>query len=249
MKMNGALGIIEVQGLVTAITATDAALKAANVTYVNYFKTGNGNLQVRLVGDVGAVQAAVAAGKAAALKCGMVTGVTVIPRPHEDLKKLIGVYGMKENTDQSKQAAAEAEPEEEPAPAAEAEPAEEPEPAAEVALAEEPAPAADAAPAEESAAKAAEAEPEEEDEAESAEPAPEEEPEPVREPEEEAERPEAAEEPAEAAEAEKEQTVSADPAAAEASGKVTCNICGDPKCTRLRGQPRKLCIHYKDKES
>ena len=66
MKMNGALGIIEVQGLVTAITATDAALKAANVTYVNYFKTGNGNLQVRLVGDVGAVQAAVAAGKAAA---------------------------------------------------------------------------------------------------------------------------------------------------------------------------------------
>ena len=249
MKMNGALGIIEVQGLVTAITATDAALKAANVTYVNYFKTGNGNLQVRLVGDVGAVQAAVAAGKAAASKCGMVTGVTVIPRPHEDLKKLIGVYGMKENTDQSKQAAAEAEPAEEPAPAAEAEPAEEPEPAAEAEPAEEPAPAADAAPAEESAAKAAEAEPEEEDEAESAEPAPEEEPEPVREPEEEAERPEAAEEPAEAAEAEKEQTVSADPAAAEASGKVTCNICGDPKCTRLRGQPRKLCIHYKDKES
>lgn len=249
MKMNGALGIIEVQGLVTAITATDAALKAANVTYVNYFKTGNGNLQVRLVGDVGAVQAAVAAGKAAALKCGMVTGVTVIPRPHEDLKKLIGVYGMKENTDQSKQAAAETEPAEEPAPAAEAEPAEEPEPAAEAEPAEEPAPAADAAPAEESAAKAAEAEPEGEDEAESAEPAPEEEPEPVREPEEEAERPEAAEEPAEAAEAEKEQTVSADPAAAEASGKVTCNICGDPKCTRLRGQPRKLCIHYKDKES
>ena len=89
MKTNGALGIIEVQGLVTAITATDAALKAANVTYVNYFKTGNGELQVRLIGDVGAVQAAVAAAKAEASKCGMVTAVTVIPRPHEDLEKLM----------------------------------------------------------------------------------------------------------------------------------------------------------------
>jgi pimeloyl-ACP methyl ester carboxylesterase len=64
--MKKALGLIETIGLVTAIEAADAAVKAACVTLLGYENTkGGGKITVKVVGDVGAVQAAVSAGVAA----------------------------------------------------------------------------------------------------------------------------------------------------------------------------------------
>ncbi|HRE26965.1 MAG TPA: BMC domain-containing protein [Anaerolineales bacterium] len=79
--MKKALGLIETIGLVTAIEAADAAVKSANVTLVGYENTrGGGKITVKVVGDVGAVQAAVAAGVAAAERIGKVYGQRIIPK-------------------------------------------------------------------------------------------------------------------------------------------------------------------------
>lgn len=85
-----ALGMIETKGLVGAIEAADAMVKAANVTLVNYEKVGGGLVTVMVRGDVGAVKAAVEAGGAAAAKIGELVSVHVIPRPHDDVEKFIG---------------------------------------------------------------------------------------------------------------------------------------------------------------
>ena len=88
--MNKALGMIETIGLVPAIEAADAAVKAANVILLGYTNTkGGGKITVKVVGDVGAVQAAVAAGVAAASRVGKVYGHQVIPRPHAEIEALI----------------------------------------------------------------------------------------------------------------------------------------------------------------
>jgi len=88
--MKQALGLIETIGLVSAIEAADAAVKAANVTLLGYENTkGGGKITVKLVGDVGAVNAAVAAGAAAAARIGQVYGCHVIPRPHDEIEALI----------------------------------------------------------------------------------------------------------------------------------------------------------------
>src|SRR6516162_5802442 len=80
-----ALGMIETRGLVPLVEASDAMLKAANVTLVGWQKIGSGMVTALVVGDVAAVKAAVDAGSAAAGRVGEVIGVQVIPRPHEDL--------------------------------------------------------------------------------------------------------------------------------------------------------------------
>ncbi|PXD14175.1 ethanolamine utilization protein EutM [Listeria monocytogenes] len=64
--MNNALGMIETKGLVGAIEAADAMVKAANVSLVGYEKIGSGLVTVMVRGDVGAVKAATDAGAAAA---------------------------------------------------------------------------------------------------------------------------------------------------------------------------------------
>jgi len=88
--MKQALGLIETIGLVGAIEAADAAVKAANVTLLGYENTkGSGKITVKFVGDVGAVNAAVAAGVAAASRIGKVYGCHVIPRPHDEIEALI----------------------------------------------------------------------------------------------------------------------------------------------------------------
>lgn len=88
--MNKALGMIETIGLVTAIEAADAAVKAANVTLLGYSITnGGGKITIKVVGGVGAVQAAVAAGVAAASRIGKVYSHQVIPRPHAEIDALI----------------------------------------------------------------------------------------------------------------------------------------------------------------
>ncbi|MBQ9437313.1 MAG: BMC domain-containing protein [Lachnospiraceae bacterium] len=84
-----ALGMVETKGLVGAIEAADAMVKAANVSLVGYEKIGSGLVTVMVRGDVGATKAAVEAGSAAAAVVGTVVSTHVIPRPHSDTEKII----------------------------------------------------------------------------------------------------------------------------------------------------------------
>jgi len=79
-----ALGMIETRGLVAAIEAADAMVKAANVTLIGKVLVGGGLVTVMVRGDVGAVKAATDAGAAAAQRIGELISVHVIPRPHRD---------------------------------------------------------------------------------------------------------------------------------------------------------------------
>ena len=87
--MNEALGMVETRGLVAAIEAADAMVKAANVPLIGSEKIGSGLVSVMVRGDVGAVKAAVEAGGAAAARLGEVVATHVIPRPHGDVNKLL----------------------------------------------------------------------------------------------------------------------------------------------------------------
>ncbi|MBP2636050.1 MAG: microcompartment protein [Firmicutes bacterium] len=87
--MSEALGMIETKGLVGAIEAADAMVKAANVELVGYEKIGSGLVTVMVRGDVGATKAAVDAGAAAARNVGEVVSVHVIPRPHTDVEQIL----------------------------------------------------------------------------------------------------------------------------------------------------------------
>jgi ethanolamine utilization protein EutM len=90
MKMaKEALGMVETKGLVGAIEAADAMVKAANVTLMGNEKIGSGLVTVMVRGDVGAVKAAVDAGAAAAKRVGEVYSVHVIPHPHEDVEGIL----------------------------------------------------------------------------------------------------------------------------------------------------------------
>ena len=91
--MNEALGMVETRGLVAAIEAADAMVKAANVQLVGSEKIGSGLVSVMVRGDVGAVKAAVEAGGAAAANLGEVVATHVIPRPHTDVNKLLPTLG------------------------------------------------------------------------------------------------------------------------------------------------------------
>ena len=77
-----ALGMIETKGLVGAIEAADAMVKAAKVELVSYEKTGGGYVTAIIRGDVAAVRAAVDAGTAAATRIGELVTAHIIPRPH-----------------------------------------------------------------------------------------------------------------------------------------------------------------------
>ena len=87
--MMEALGMIETRGLVAAIEAADAMVKAANVVLVGSEKIGSGLVSVMVRGDVGAVKAAVETGSAAASSLGEVIATHVIPRPHADVEKIL----------------------------------------------------------------------------------------------------------------------------------------------------------------
>src|SRR2546423_14074225 len=88
-----ALGMIETKGLVALMEASDAMVKAANVTLVGWQKIGSGLVTAFIVGDVAAVKAAIDAGAAAAGRIGEVVGVQVIPRPHEDVSTVLPTFG------------------------------------------------------------------------------------------------------------------------------------------------------------
>lgn len=89
------LGMIETKGLVAAIEAADAMVKAANVELVGKESIGGGYITVIVRGEVGAVKAAVDAGAAAAKRVGELVAVHVIPRPHEDVELLLPKKGEK----------------------------------------------------------------------------------------------------------------------------------------------------------
>ena len=84
-----ALGMIETKGLVGAIEAADAMVKAANVTLIGKEKVGSGLVTVMVRGDVGAVKAATDAGAAAAERVGELVSIHVIPRPHMDVEGIL----------------------------------------------------------------------------------------------------------------------------------------------------------------
>lgn len=83
-----AIGLIETKGLVTLLSAADAALKAADVTLVGWEKVGSGLVAAVFTGDVASVKAAVDAGAEAGSQQGQVVAVQVIARPHDDLSTL-----------------------------------------------------------------------------------------------------------------------------------------------------------------
>ena len=84
-----ALGMIETRGLIGAIEAADAMVKAANVKLVGKELIGSGLVTVMVRGDVGAVKAATEAGAAAAKRVGELISVHVIARPHSDVESIL----------------------------------------------------------------------------------------------------------------------------------------------------------------
>ncbi len=84
-----ALGMVETRGLVGAIEAADAMVKAAKVTLIGKETIGGGYVTVMVRGDVGAVKAATDAGAAAAEKVGELVSVHVIPRPHAEVEFIL----------------------------------------------------------------------------------------------------------------------------------------------------------------
>lgn len=84
-----ALGMVETRGLVGAIEAADAMVKAANVKLIGKEQIGAAYVTVMVRGDVGAVKAATDAGAAAAGRVGELVSVHVIPRPHGDVESIL----------------------------------------------------------------------------------------------------------------------------------------------------------------
>ena len=84
-----ALGMIETKGFIALVEASDAMMKAANVEFLGWDKVGSGMVTGFVQGDVAAVKAATDAGANAAGRVGEVVSVQVIPRPHEDLGKVL----------------------------------------------------------------------------------------------------------------------------------------------------------------
>ena len=83
------VGKVETRVLKTAIEAADAMTKAAEVKLVGTEKIGSGLVTVMVRGDVGAVKAAVETGADAAGRLGELVATHVIPRPHNDVEKIL----------------------------------------------------------------------------------------------------------------------------------------------------------------
>lgn len=86
--MKGSLGLIETRGLVPAIAAADAGVKAANVSLLECKLTWPALVTITFQGDVAAVQAAVASGSAVANAVGEVVSTHVIARPYADFDQV-----------------------------------------------------------------------------------------------------------------------------------------------------------------
>ncbi len=87
VPLESALGMIETLGYTANVEATDAMLKAADVTLIGQEQIGAGLVTVFVQGDVGAVKAAVEAGQTSASRIGEIVSAHVIPRPHQGVKE------------------------------------------------------------------------------------------------------------------------------------------------------------------
>ena len=85
--MSESLGMVETNGYVGSVEASDAMVKAASVSLVKQVQIGGGYVTVLVKGDVGSVKAAVEAGSEAADKVGELVCSHVLARPHPDLLK------------------------------------------------------------------------------------------------------------------------------------------------------------------
>ena len=88
-EITSALGLVETRGLIAAIEAADTMLKAANVQLLGKEVTKGALVTIKVVGDTGAVKSSVAAGAAAAERVGELVSSHIIPRPHEELVKVL----------------------------------------------------------------------------------------------------------------------------------------------------------------
>ena len=88
-----ALGLIETRGFTGVVEAADAAAKAAAVELAAVEKIDGGLVSIRILGDVGAVQAAVQAAAEAAERVGQLVSRHVIPNPHDDLVDVFELNG------------------------------------------------------------------------------------------------------------------------------------------------------------
>ncbi|MGG0813120.1 BMC domain-containing protein [Paenibacillus alvei] len=89
-----ALGLVETLGMVPAIQAVDAMLKAADVVLVSYENVGSTLVTIMVKGDVAAVRSAVEAGAEAAAKIGKVTAHNVMPRPLSSIAGIVKAHAI-----------------------------------------------------------------------------------------------------------------------------------------------------------
>ena len=93
--MKRALGMIETKGLVASIEAADAMVKAAKVELFGKELATAGLVTMYVWGEVGAVKAATDAGAAAARRVGELVSVHVIPRPHDQVLRILPLKPVK----------------------------------------------------------------------------------------------------------------------------------------------------------
>ena len=90
-KMSDSIGMVETKGYVGSVEASDAMVKAANVSLVRQIQIGGGFVTVVVKGDVGSVKAAVEAGAEAAKRVGELVCSHLIARPHAELLRQVGL--------------------------------------------------------------------------------------------------------------------------------------------------------------
>ena len=89
--MSDSIGMVETKGYVGSVEASDAMVKAANVTLVRQIQIGGGFVTVVVKGDIGSIKAAVDAGSQAAKRVGELVCSHVIARPHTELLRNVGL--------------------------------------------------------------------------------------------------------------------------------------------------------------
>lgn len=99
--MINALGLLEVDGMVAAVDAADAMLKAANVRLLSHEVLDPGRLTLVIEGDLAACRAALDAGSAAAQRTGRVISRREIGRPEEDTQRLISGFQRQQETQEA----------------------------------------------------------------------------------------------------------------------------------------------------
>ncbi|TBL76481.1 BMC domain-containing protein [Paenibacillus thalictri] len=88
--MSKALGMIETRGFIASVEVADAMIKSADVKLIKQEQVDAGLVVILVEGDVGAVQAALDAGKEAAKRVGVLVAAHLIPRPDDGIHTILG---------------------------------------------------------------------------------------------------------------------------------------------------------------